>query len=315
MTEQCFISICIPAYKRIVDLEKLLNSIGKQTFKNFEVIITDDSPDNTVEDFCSNYPHQFKLIYYRNNTPLGTPENWNEGIRRATGEWVKLMHDDDYFASDNSLAIYVEHIKGNSVAQVFYSAFIFEDVKNKTKRTISCNWYDRLFLKLSPYHMLRRNYFGNPSCIIIKKNVPYLYDNRFKYIVDFAYYIELLKNKINYYYIPEVLIHVGINDEQVTNYTYKSKSVQMYENHILFEKLGAPALKNIVAYDYFWRIYRNFAIKTKEDINPYYSGEINKVLIDIFTFQKALPATFINIGLFSKLFMIISYCRFRIFYK
>lgn len=315
MSEQCFISICIPAYKRIVDLEKLLNSIGEQTFKNFEVIVTDDSPDDTVKNFCLNYPCQFKLVYYRNSTPLGTPENWNEGIRRSTGEWVKLMHDDDYFANDSCLATYFEYIKANSDTEVFYSAFIFEDLKNKIQRTISCNLYDRFFLRLSPYHMLRRNYFGNPSCIIIKKNVPYLYDNRFKYIVDFAYYIELLKNNIKCTYIPKVLIHVGINDEQVTNYTYKSKAVQMYENHVLFEKIGVNALKNIIAYDYFWRIYRNFAVKSKEDIKPYYSSELHNALKDIFTFQTALPGGLLKIGLFSKLFMIICYCRFRIFYK
>ena len=113
MSQQFFISICIPAYKRIADLEKLLNSIGRQTFNNFEVIVTDDSPDDTVKNFCDNYPNKFALTYFKNNPVLGTPENWNEGIRRATGQWVKLMHDDDYFASNDSLALFVEAIQTN----------------------------------------------------------------------------------------------------------------------------------------------------------------------------------------------------------
>src|SRR5665647_1729457 len=136
MNNKYLVSICIPAYKRIADLEKLLDSIGRQTFKNFEVIITDDSPDDTVKNFCLNYHHEFELIYYKNTPPLGTPENWNEGIRKATGEWVKLMHDDDYFADDDSLALFVAAIKHQPDVQVFYSAFVFEDAANNTQKTI-----------------------------------------------------------------------------------------------------------------------------------------------------------------------------------
>ena len=86
---QPLISICIPAYKRVIDLERLLNSIATQTFKNFEVIITDDSPADTVKDFLKNYQHNFTLHYFKNKQALGTPENWNEGFRKANGTWVK----------------------------------------------------------------------------------------------------------------------------------------------------------------------------------------------------------------------------------
>ncbi len=312
MNDQYLISICIPAYKRITDLKILLDSIGRQTFKNFEVIITDDSPDDTVKNFCDAYPNEFELVYYKNSIPLGTPENWNEGIRKATGTWVKLMHDDDYFATDNSLALFVAAIESDKQAQVFYSAFVFEDAANHTKKIVTCNWFDRCFLSLSPYHLLRRNYFGNPSCIIVKKDVPFFYNKRFKYIVDFAYYIELLQNNIKCVYIKDVLIHVGINEGQVTNYTYKNKAVQMYENHILFEKIGAKALQNIIAFDYYWRIYRNFNIRSQQDIQPYYQGEVHPVLQQVIAFQNALPANLLKIGLFSKLLMFFCYCGLRV---
>ena len=312
MNHQYLISICIPAYKRITDLKILLDSIGRQTFKNFEVIITDDSPDDTVKNFCDAYPNVFELVYYKNSIPLGTPENWNEGIRKATGTWVKLMHDDDYFASDNSLALFVAAIESDKQATVFYSAFVFEDVANHTKKKITCNWFDRFFLSLSPYHLLRRNYFGNPSCIIVKKEVSFLYDNRFKYIVDFAYYIQLLQNNIKCVYINDVLIHVGINEGQVTNYTYKNKAVQMYENHVLFEKIGAEALKNIIAFDYYWRIYRNFDIHSAKDIEPYYKGEISFVLQRIIAFQQQILPGLLKIRLFSKGAMLACYWSLRL---
>ena len=47
-------------------------------------------------------------MYYKNIKVLGTPENWNESIRKAKGAWIKLMHDDDWFANENSLQKFYE---------------------------------------------------------------------------------------------------------------------------------------------------------------------------------------------------------------
>ena len=45
-----FISICIPAYQRTAFLKRLLDSIKIQTYSNYEVVITDDSPDFDVKE-------------------------------------------------------------------------------------------------------------------------------------------------------------------------------------------------------------------------------------------------------------------------
>src|ERR1043166_5570237 len=102
-------SICIPAYKRVNFLKRLLDSIAAQSFKDFEVIITDDSPGNEVYDLTEHYKDNFTILYLKNPATLGTPANWNEAISHARGEWIKLMHDDDWFSSSESLAIFAEH--------------------------------------------------------------------------------------------------------------------------------------------------------------------------------------------------------------
>mgnify|MGYP000499955382 CR=1 FL=1 len=311
MNENAFISICIPAYKRIADLKRLLDSIAIQSFKSFEVIITDDSPDDSVKEICVNYKHVFKLIYYKNSIPVGTPENWNEAIRKANGEWIKLMHDDDYFASSESLQSFVTAIHTHPNTSLFYSAFAYVDDTHGIHKTVRCEWYNRFLLGTSYYYLLRRNYFGNPSCIIFKKNIPYLYDSRLKFIVDYAYYLTLLSNHITYQYIPHTLIHVGLNDQQVTHYTFKNKQIQLYENHVLLAQLGEKALKNIIVFDYFWRLYRNFNVRSKEDITIYYNDTISPVLIKMIEAQKKIPSNILRWGIISKFFMIIYYCRSR----
>jgi len=92
-----YISICIPAFQGEDYLKRLLDSINIQTFKNYEVIISDDSPDDSVERLSENYSNSFRLIYQKNKEPLGSPANWNKSISLANGKWIKIMHDDDWF--------------------------------------------------------------------------------------------------------------------------------------------------------------------------------------------------------------------------
>src|SRR5690349_21816174 len=98
-----FISICIPAYKQRDYVERLIKSILVQTFTDFEVIITDDSPDQSIQTLAEEYQEALLIRYISNRPALGTPGNWNSAIRHARGEWIKLIHDDDWLASTTSL--------------------------------------------------------------------------------------------------------------------------------------------------------------------------------------------------------------------
>src|ERR1700753_16179 len=123
MEEEVFISICIPAYKRISFLKRLLDSIELQTYRRFEVIVTDDSPDNEVRDLCRSHALSPVIRYFKNEKKLGTPENWNESIRRAGGGWIKLMHDDDWFLEPAALKVFAEAVVQNPAQNFFFSEY------------------------------------------------------------------------------------------------------------------------------------------------------------------------------------------------
>ena len=77
------VSICIPAYDQVDYLKKNIDSVLVQTYTKYEIIVTDDSPSDIVKDLIQQYQRPDIIKYYKNDTALGTPENWNEGIRRA----------------------------------------------------------------------------------------------------------------------------------------------------------------------------------------------------------------------------------------
>ena len=303
MSDLPLISICIPAYKRLNYLQRLFISIEHQTFKNFEVIVTDDSPDENVENFVKSYSNVFNVSYYKNIKTLGTPENWNEGIRNAKGTWIKLMHDDDWFANENALQIFYEATLKNPECSFIFSGYNNISETKDFKETILLKWAGRILLKWSSLNLFKKQYIGNPSCTLIKKDIDLFYDNRFQWVVDFEFYIRCLKKVKKYYYINKPLINVGINEEQVTNYTFRKPEVEIPENHLMIDKMGIRILRNIFVYDYYWRLYRNLEIKNENDIARFYNKSIHPLLKQMIYCQKKIPSQILKIGVFSKLIM------------
>ncbi|MEO9021278.1 MAG: glycosyltransferase [Ginsengibacter sp.] len=301
------ISICIPTYKRINYLERLMESIVIQSFKDFEVVITDDSSDSTVQDFIEKYKQNFSIIYQKNITPLGTPENWNEAIRKAKGTWIKLMHDDDWFADENSLRKFYEATLKKPDCLFFFSAYNNVEENSESMKSVYVSLLGQLLLWIGPLNLFKKQYIGNPSCTLIKRDLGVWYDKDFKWVVDFEYYIRCLKKTGNYFYINSVLINVGINDEQVTKYTFRKPEVEIPENHLMIDKMGYAILRNIFVYDYYWRMYRNLQVRNVADVEKYYREPLHPLLKQMIQFQIRIPLSTLKKGIISKSLMLANY--------
>jgi glycosyltransferase involved in cell wall biosynthesis len=307
MSSTPLISICIPAYKNINFLKRLLDSIAAQTFTDYEVIVTDDSPDYNVKQLLDEYNSIKNIHYYRNRPASGTPENWNEGIRRASGTWIKIMHDDDWFATPEALKLLYNSSQRYPRCSFFFSAF--QNVMHETGhvQVVRCNRLDRAFLSLSPLHLFKRVYIGNPSCTFIKKDVGLFYDKDFKFVVDFEYYIRCIRKLKTSKYIDKVLLNIGFNNEQVTKYTFLVAEIQIPENLILLKKLGVNILRNPFVYDYYWRMFRNLNIRSVQTIKSYFHQPIHPLIIQIVSTQAEIPVRLLKIGALSKIIMTSTY--------
>jgi glycosyltransferase involved in cell wall biosynthesis len=97
------ISVCIAAHNAEKHLEATLRSVLAQTFKQWELIVTEDgSADRTeafVQDFSSTVSQH--VVYNRHDTSRGEPATRNTGIATATGEWVAFLDADDLWKPDH----------------------------------------------------------------------------------------------------------------------------------------------------------------------------------------------------------------------
>lgn len=101
-------SIIVPVYQAERYLERLINSILAQDYKQYEMILVDDgSTDrsgNICDEFSKRYP-QIKTIHKKNG---GVSSARNEGIRNSRGEYILFADADDYY--DSSFLKDISHI-------------------------------------------------------------------------------------------------------------------------------------------------------------------------------------------------------------
>ena len=303
------ISICIPAYKRAAYLQRLLKSIATQTFKDFEVIVTDDSPDDTVSEILQKYQKFFKTKYKKNLTTLGTPENWNEGLRMADGKWIKIMHDDDWFASSQSLEKFVELINNNPKAAFLFSGSAF--VRNdKIFGGMHISRWQLTLLKEGPSNLYFKNFIGPPSVILHLNSKDIWYDPNMKWLVDVDFYMRYLQKHSSFSYTTEPLINVGYSEDQVTEKVFHDKTIFVKENLMMMQKQPHDILRKIWNYDYTWRMMRNHKIKDSQELQELYPAGADNIPAfhtSILDFQKFIPHSVLKIGLFSKILMAFSF--------
>lgn len=223
------VSICIPAYEQVTYLQRTLSSIVEQDFTDHEVIVTDDSTSNAVEDLVSEYagPLSARLRYQRNRPALGTPANWNTAIDLARGDLVKIMHHDEWFAAPDSLRAFVDRMD-RSGADFVFSAVKTTVVKTGHAWTLCPSDEEVAAVFRSPDRILLANIFGPPSATIHKRSLGLRYDERFRYVVDMVFYRKaLLEHRVER--TTEVLVHSVSDAGHNVTATSKAPDVELRE--------------------------------------------------------------------------------------
>lgn len=90
------ISIIIPAYNSEKTIEKCLNSIINQTYKNLEIIVIDDGSTDTTSSICKNYCQKDSRIQLIKKPNSGVSATRNLGITKCTGDYTTFIDSDDF---------------------------------------------------------------------------------------------------------------------------------------------------------------------------------------------------------------------------
>ncbi|MDR6196032.1 glycosyltransferase family 2 protein [Siphonobacter sp. SORGH_AS_0500] len=252
------LSVCIPAYKEPDLLEKALRALETQTFRDFELILTDDTPDDSVRKLAERWQDRLPITYQSHRPSLGTPENWNAGLRLAQGEYVLVHHHDDWLLRPDSLALFVKALDDQPEA-VF--AFANTDIRRlETDERIRLNRPSEKQLeqlKTEPEVLITADFVGVPSTVMFRKSTGIFFDSQLKWLVDVDFYVRCLRYCPVAAYIPEALVGVAIHEKQVTASVTKNKNLLLFEYFTVAEKFGIDLRREPYAgaYGYWcWRL-------------------------------------------------------------
>ena len=97
------ITIIIPVYNVEEYLDCCLNSIEKQTFKDYDVIIVDDGSTDKSSEICDRFAFKKENVKVIHKMNGGLSSARNAGIKAAKGQYLMFIDSDDFLINEYSL--------------------------------------------------------------------------------------------------------------------------------------------------------------------------------------------------------------------
>jgi len=103
------ISIIMPAYNAQNTIKTSIESILRQNYNNYELIIIDDGSNDNTENVVKEFSDS-RIKYFKLATNMGVSNARNFGIEKATGEYIMFIDSDDIYL-DGRIEKMVNNIK------------------------------------------------------------------------------------------------------------------------------------------------------------------------------------------------------------
>jgi glycosyltransferase involved in cell wall biosynthesis len=122
------VSVIIPTYNRGAILEEALESVMRQTYDNYEVIVVDDGSKDHTKEMLDDYLTEKKIKYlYQSNQGVSAARN--RGIEEATGEVISFLDSDDLW-KEKKLETEIKYFSRNPGVDAIFSDLEKTDGKN-----------------------------------------------------------------------------------------------------------------------------------------------------------------------------------------
>jgi glycosyltransferase involved in cell wall biosynthesis len=158
------VSVVIPMYNVEKYIEQSINSVLKQSYNHFELILVDDGcVDNTIDIVNRFSDPRIRIIRQANRGLSGAR---NTGIDAARGIYIALLDADDYWAEDK-LTKHIKHLSFNPKVGVSYCPSLFI---NEEGELLGVGQFPKLN-NITKQHIFCRNPVGNGSSPVIRRSV------------------------------------------------------------------------------------------------------------------------------------------------
>lgn len=124
------VSVIIPVYNTEKYLEKCLDSVAGQSYKNMEIILVDDGSQDGSPEICNRYATDDPRILVIHQSNGGLSHARNVGMQKATGEFIMFIDSDDYWRDDSVVQKLMDRVKLTHADVTSFSFAKFEEGKD-----------------------------------------------------------------------------------------------------------------------------------------------------------------------------------------
>lgn len=227
-----FFSIVIPTYdfngNGVKYLSQNIMILHNQTFKDFEVIISDDSENDKVKQLCDIWSEKLKIKYFKNDRKNFTSHspNVNNGLKNAKGKWIKLLFQDDFLFDNESLQKQFSFIQKNPNVFWFFTKF-YHTYDGK-------NLYNLYNPKWNQNVWSGNNTLGGPSGLTLKNYQVPEFDNELIWLMDCDFYQKMFLKHGEPLICDEITVVNRTSEDQLTSTI--PDSIKINEHKIVNKK-------------------------------------------------------------------------------
>lgn len=309
------ISVIVPVYKSEKYIERCIDSILNQTYKNIELILVDDgSPDNSSE-ICDRYAEidSRVLVIHKENGGVSTARN--AGLDAATGDYITFVDSDDYIEPvmyENMLAKALEH---DSDVVLCDCVKEYGEYSELYSHNIREGFYNREQLEKEYFpHLLMLETVEYPATISNwlllwknKLNTPEMrYEPGIKFSEDLLFGSRLMLKAMSFYYMKdEAYYHYMMNPDSVTH-TY---APDKWDNYLRLYSRIKEVFGSYCEYDFSEQVNLCLLFFVYNSIGEIYTANISD------SDKKIAINNILNISIVREMFKDVNVFRLKISLK
>lgn len=273
------VTIIIPVYNILSFLDKCLDSVCKQTYKELEIILVDDGSTDGSAIACDQWSSTDNRIkvYHKKNGGLSDARNY--GLSKATGSYIIYLDGDDWIATNavEKLVHTAQEYHADFIQAGYYYAYEnYLLVYNEPTNIIEYNKENAL-KELISNGRIKNFVWGSLIKRELALQVPFI---KGRYFEDsfWKYQIMELSNKFVYVAIP--LFYYRQRPQSISG-SFTLKNIDLLigiEKRLQFIQKNYPQLFNL-ALNKYWNLTFNYMLIAQQS----YDANIKETYINYFT--------------------------------
>ncbi len=245
------ISVITICYNAEAYIEQTFRSVAQQSYPNLEYIVIDGGSSDGTLALIQRYQHLFN--YWHSEPDKGIADAMNKGLAQASGDYILLLHADDYLVNEDALSDVSVYLASQADIYGFNVLFQTQNQRILKRSQPFCYW-----TRFKPNVMHQG--------VLCKREVFERlggFDVQFRIAMDFDFFLRVYWQKIQFQPIDHTL--AVMRDCGVSSRLDRCSLIQRLQEEKCAHLKNCPSVVQRLGYMLYWFLYRQYKLYLKQN--------------------------------------------------